>query len=606
LAIELAAARLPLFNVGELRRAVEASLQVVTGGGADRPPRQRSLQHSFGWSYALLSPGEQSLLLLLGLCDAAFDHHDSQGLAGAGAADPELELQRLVELGFVAHRDASFEVVPAIREFARQRLQQHAERAGLQSRFIDHFVLRAEALKAPIESCEPAQIRQALSAFAAQSPNFFAALATAHEAGRQADVCRLVMQLAQLWGYSGMWHESKLWIDRASQHAEALEAQHRPELMCNICVYWRRHGVVEQALAAGKQAVVFAEQAGEPGVLVRALLFTGATSVGTTQFQLEEFSACLRRARPLAARLPDTRWKWAVVVNQAMIHFYRGDLRRAGAMLAVCYERTKSIGNDLGRGKIQSNLAKVLVYSGKPEAAWANFEQVLATYQEGTSPGIIAESHLAAGWFHCSQMDIVQARQTARVVRETMRDVDSDYLQVPISLLEGQIALLADQAPQAVERLSAAVVDEIRHPDPMIAFDAQLWCFRAAMRSGADDIAAQALTAALRSRLRWPREHPRILETAAAWFAHQQREDAAAQAWLQAAAIRHHKGLVRFPAERAMAEQTCMKLAQNLGPDWPSRWQADIPAIDGDDPLAWLVGALSAAAQPICAEAMAK
>lgn len=140
----------------------------------------------------------------------------------------------------------------------------------------------------------------------------------------------------------------------------------------------------------------------------------------------------------------------------------------------------------------------------------------------------------------------------------------------------------------------------------MIAFDAQLWCFRAAMRSGADDIAAQALTAALRSRSRWPREHPRILETAAAWFACRQREDAAAQAWLQAAAIRHHKGLVRFPAERAMAEQTCMKLAQSLGPDWPSRWQANIPAIDGDDPLAWLVDALSAAAQPICAEAMAK
>jgi predicted ATPase/DNA-binding SARP family transcriptional activator len=446
LAIELAAARLPLFSVSQLRRAVEASLQVVTGGGADRPPRQRSLQHSFGWSYALLSPGEQSLLLLLGLFDAAFNRHDSQGLAGADTADPELELQRLVELGFIAHRDAGFEVVPAIREFARQRLQQHAERAGLQSRFIDHFVLKAEELKAPIESCEPAPIRQALSAFAAQSPNFFAALSTAHEAGRQADVCRLVMQLAQLWGYSGMWHESKLWIDRATQHAEALEATNRPELMCNICVYWRRHGLVEQALAAGKQAVVFAEQTGEPGVLVRALLFTGATSVGTTQFQLEEFSACLRRARPLAARLPDMRWKWAVVVNQAMIHFYRDDLRRAGAMLAVSYERTTSIGNDLGRAKIQSNLAKVLAYGGKPEAAWANFEQVLATYQ-GTSPGILAESHLAAAWFHCSQMDVARARQAVRLMRETMHDVDSDYLRLPISLLEGQIALLADQVP---------------------------------------------------------------------------------------------------------------------------------------------------------------
>jgi hypothetical protein len=154
--------------------------------------------------------------------------------------------------------------------------------------------------------------------------------------------------------------------------------------------------------------------------------------------------------------------------------------------------------------------------------------------------------------------------------------------------------------------LSAAVVEEIRHPDPMIVFDTQLWCFRAAMRSGADDIAAQALSVALRARSRWPREDPRLLETAAAWFAQRGRQDAAARAWLQAAAIRSQKGLVRFPAERAMAEQTCMKLAQSLGPHWQSKWQADTAAIDGDDSLAWVVDALSASAQPIYAEAMAK
>jgi predicted ATPase/DNA-binding SARP family transcriptional activator len=604
LAIELAAARLPLFNLNELRRAVESSFHVLTGGGADRPLRQRSLGQSFGWSYGLLSRDEQSLLLMLSLCDASFDHHDAQGLGGANAADPGLELQALVEAGFVIRSrarsgdpgpmgDARFEIAMAIREFARQELQRRAGRAELQSRFTDHFVRMADWLDAATDAGDPNQVRRAMSEFANQSPNFFAALNVAHAADQPAEVCRLVASLARMWGYSGMWHEPNRWIDRASKYVDAADLKYRARMMYNLGIYWERHGFAEQALVAAKKAVLFAEEADQPSVLAFALRTTGLLAARNGRVQLEEVSSLLRRARPLAARLDDISLKWLIINDQAMIHFARGKLKRAWAMLAACDRQLERAGDEFSRGRIHLNLARVLAYNGKPHEVQASVEQAFARWQ-GTVPSALAELHLWSGWFYCCQMDVSRARDMAHLAHEVMIDGGSEYLQASMRWLEGQIATLTNEWAKALELLRSAVSDEPRDANPWIALDAQIWCFRSAMHMGADEIAAKALSCAVSSRLRWPRDHPRMLEAAAAWFIHHGREDVAALAWLQASAIRSRNGIVRFPVDGALSEQTCTRLAQSLGPNWPSEWQHKTSAVDGDDPLAWLVSAISA------------
>jgi predicted ATPase/DNA-binding SARP family transcriptional activator len=602
LAIELAAARLPLFSVSELRRAVEASLRVLAGGGAGRPPRQRSLRESFLWSYTLLQPQEQQLLLMLGLCDASFDHHDARGLGGADAADAGLKLQTLVELGFVmrarageldASRESRFELAPALREFVREELQGHADRAVLRCRFIEHFIEQADRLDEAMDAGDAKPVRQALSDFAVQSPNFFAALkAAAQGAGQPVEVYRLVAGLARLWGYGGVWHEPKRWIEQASKQADVLEPRHRARLMYNVSTYWERHGLAGPALVAVNQAVGFAQEADQPGVLARALVFTSLLAARDTQVPLETLWGLLSRARPLAAQVRDARLMSLIPSSQAMIHFARGNVRRARAMLAVCDRRLERAGDDFARAKINFNLAKVLAYSGKPDAALASLEQVFARLR-GTAPSAVADAYVWAGWFHCCHMDVPRARDMARLARETMVGVGSNYLQFAVGLLEGRIALLTGAWPQALALLSSAVLQESTDAEPWAALEAQFWCVQAAIAMHADDIGAKALRSAVNARLRWPREHPRMLEAAAAWFAHHQRDDAAARAWLQADAIRNNMGLVRFPADRAMNEDTCAKLAQSLGPGWQLERRTKALAIEDDDLLAWLADALS-------------
>ncbi|MET0903754.1 MAG: DUF4062 domain-containing protein, partial [Acidimicrobiales bacterium] len=64
LAIELAAARVPLFDVHELRKRLEDRVDVLRGGARDLPKRQQTLRDAITWSYDLLSAEERDGLRL--------------------------------------------------------------------------------------------------------------------------------------------------------------------------------------------------------------------------------------------------------------------------------------------------------------------------------------------------------------------------------------------------------------------------------------------------------------------------------------------------------------------------------------------------------------
>jgi tetratricopeptide (TPR) repeat protein len=513
------------------------------------------------------------------------------------------QLQTLVELGFATRAprhqkeivdplEARFDVTPAIRKFVLREIALHAACARLQAQFINHFIGRADRLDTAIEVGEPSRIQLALLQFSVNSPNFLSALNTAVFARRESDVCRLVASLARLWGYSGIWHESHSWIDRTNQNINVLGPERRSRLAYNSWEYWKRHGLHDQALAAAKQAVRFAEEANQPTSLAYSLMAVGSSQIPNKAIALEELFCLLRRARPLAARSGDERLRWLVTQNQAMTYFYRGELKRSAAMLALCRKRIEPMSDGLFKARTRWSLAKVLIYSGRLKESSVNLEEAIAMYR-GASSSMLAEIYVWAAWLHSCQRNISLAHQMLNCARQEIVTVDLNYLQSSISLMEGRIAWLSGDGAVAFKSLHPAISGSVTCHDPLLKFDAQLCCLQAAMQLGAEDMAAKALYCALESRLRWPRENPRILEAASTWLARHEREDAAAAAWLQADAIRRKNGIVRFPAEQQMAEQTCTKLAERLGPDWCLQWQPKTPALDGDDPIGWLLGALA-------------
>ncbi len=65
LAIELAAVRLKVFSLTELKARLVHRLQLLRGGPQDLPERQQTLRNTLQWSYNLLSEAEQRLFRLL-------------------------------------------------------------------------------------------------------------------------------------------------------------------------------------------------------------------------------------------------------------------------------------------------------------------------------------------------------------------------------------------------------------------------------------------------------------------------------------------------------------------------------------------------------------
>jgi predicted ATPase/DNA-binding SARP family transcriptional activator len=602
LAIELAAARLPLFTLHELRCAVEAGFQVLAGGGADRPLRQRSLQHSFSWSYSLLDPNEQTLLLLLGLCDASFDHNDAKGLVGAGAADPELEFQRLIELGFVtrggamageptARGESRFKVPTAIREFVRQALQQHAEQAALQLRFVDHFVNSADRLDAAIDASDWKAAGEALLEFAIQSPNFFAALNVAHRVDQPAEVCRLVASLARLWFHSGMWHNANHWIELASEQVRVLAPVHRARLMLNVGTYWREYLHTDRARSAASLARKFAEEASKSDDQVRALFLESSLSWHRDP---DQAIALLHQAEPILIQVEDIRLKDLVESTIAMVGMAKGDVEGARLAYQSCYEKFRQLDGAHALMSRCANLGMMYFLLGRYEEAHALYDEALSPELSAAArPTRLASTLSRQAWMYCCQMDVRRAQKTLNLAREVVLRAQATAMVPVLSLIEGRIAFLAGELPRAVEMLTPALVHASYNEESPDAYEASLWCFWAAKQTGRCDLAAEALLGLCASPSRVVVAYPRVLEAAAAWLLSQEDEEAAALAWLQANSMRCQKSIASSPVEKAMSEETCVTLAQRLGADWQTHWQDKTPPIDGSEPLAWLLDVVS-------------
>ena len=93
LAIELAAARLPLLGLEGLRHRLDERFQLLTAGSAVAMPRHQTLRAAMSWSFDLLSPQAQRVFRRLGVFAGGCTLEAAQQVAG----DPELGPWDVVE-----------------------------------------------------------------------------------------------------------------------------------------------------------------------------------------------------------------------------------------------------------------------------------------------------------------------------------------------------------------------------------------------------------------------------------------------------------------------------------------------------------------------------
>jgi predicted ATPase/DNA-binding winged helix-turn-helix (wHTH) protein len=98
LAIELAAARVPLLGVKSIRQRLDERLHLFAGGPREAPPRQRALAATMEWSYGLLSDDEKRVLDLLGIFVGGFSLEGARELISDEQVDSWAALDLLSAL----------------------------------------------------------------------------------------------------------------------------------------------------------------------------------------------------------------------------------------------------------------------------------------------------------------------------------------------------------------------------------------------------------------------------------------------------------------------------------------------------------------------------
>ncbi|MBS0449362.1 MAG: winged helix-turn-helix domain-containing protein [Proteobacteria bacterium] len=98
LAIELAAARVPLLGIEGVRARLGERLQILTAGSREAPKRHQTLRAALDWSHGLLDADERAVYRRLGVFVGGFSLEGAQLLVAGHGAEGEAVLDRLSSL----------------------------------------------------------------------------------------------------------------------------------------------------------------------------------------------------------------------------------------------------------------------------------------------------------------------------------------------------------------------------------------------------------------------------------------------------------------------------------------------------------------------------
>ena len=220
LAIELAAARLPLLTVAQVAERLAHSLPLLAARAPHLPARQRSLRATLDWSCSLLDDAERALFRRVAVFAGSFDLNAVEAVCAAPMALDLLQSVVDAALVTIAARDeagvARYRLHEVVRQYAAECLAAAGEDGTFRSRHLAWAVGLAERAVPNLEGEHQAAW---LTRLALDHENLRAALVSAEDAGDADAMLRLANALAPFWN-AGAIGEGRDWLRRALRLAD--------------------------------------------------------------------------------------------------------------------------------------------------------------------------------------------------------------------------------------------------------------------------------------------------------------------------------------------------------------------------------------------------
>ena len=259
LALELAAARVRLFEPQELLPRLDRRLTFFTGG-RDLPERQRTLRGAIDWSHELLTAAEQALFRRLSVFSGGCTLEAIEAVCrpeelGMDAVDgiASLHDKSLVRRDEAAG-DLRVRMLETISEYAWERLEVSGEAAEITAAhaayFLDLATTAAEHLRSPAQ-------HSWLPALDRELDNFREVIRRGIESGRVETALRLTIALTDYWVSRSYQKEGRRYLEELlampSQDVTPASRAAALEAVVDIAVwqgdYAMARPLIEQALA---------------------------------------------------------------------------------------------------------------------------------------------------------------------------------------------------------------------------------------------------------------------------------------------------------------------------------------------------------------------
>jgi predicted ATPase/DNA-binding CsgD family transcriptional regulator len=214
LALELAAARIPVLPPGAILGRLNDRFSFLKDGPGDQPARLRSLWDTLAWSHDLLDASEQIIFRRLGVFVGGFTLEGVQAICGEPGIDvldaiSTLFFHSLIVLNESPDPDQRYTLLETVRDFALDHLVASGEESDIRERHAAWFTMRVNQVRVGYHvpsDPDPSHLQ-----FDVEIPNVRAALAWEAHQGKADLLLHLIF--AGWWNY--LPPQVAEWIDRA-------------------------------------------------------------------------------------------------------------------------------------------------------------------------------------------------------------------------------------------------------------------------------------------------------------------------------------------------------------------------------------------------------
>jgi non-specific serine/threonine protein kinase len=367
LAIELAAARLRVLSIEQIRARLDDCFRLLAGGGKGLLPRHQTLLATLEWSETLLIDEERRLMRALSVFAGGWT------LDGAVAvSNPDRDpfdtldaLSQLVDKSLVMVEpdlevDQRYRFLDTVRRFAGERLAESGELAAFRDRHRDHFLSLAETAETRLWGPEQSRWLHRLES---EHENLLAALTWCAERGEAEPALRLAGSLYRFWYTRGHHRLGRAALERALSLPGAdssLEPRARAlYAAAGMAIF---QGDSESARARYEEALAIYQRLGAENGVARTLI--GLGMVASRRSDWPAARSWYGRSVELYRRIGDPRSLAVALHNLGDVEMRAGELEPARDWFEQSLESGRETGNQSVTAVTLASLGEVMARLG--------------------------------------------------------------------------------------------------------------------------------------------------------------------------------------------------------------------------------------------------